>query len=510
MKKVKNGKKGFLTAVVFVLTLCAVILVLPAWAVGAVKDKVVIGIATEPPTLDPQMTSALYTRQVCFNIYDNLVMKNYEGQYTPSLAESWTTDGTQYVFKLKKGIKFHNGDELKASDVRFTFERGMQSPHVRFFYDVFEKVEALDDFTIRITLKYPTLILLDILTLPQTGIVSERAVTEAGKTYGRKPVGTGPYSFDKWTTGVDISLKGNDDYFMGKPAIGGCEFRFISDKSTAMVALEKGEVDAYLEISAVDKENAAQHPRLKYEETAGTSYEHLLFNCEDEKFSNVKLRQAIAYALDKESILMAGNNGVGALADSQIPPFMFGYPDTVKSYPYDPQKAQTLLSEAGYEKGFECTIKVNSGFREKEAQVIQANLSEIGIDAKIEVLEWGTLLSILGEGKFQLSIVGKNLHFDDPAVATNNSFNSKYAGEGGNFYRYRNPELDVLLEQSITELDKEKRIVLFEKILKTLHGDVPNVPLYWNINNIAYVRDLEGVKVLPITHYKVFNFHWQK
>lgn len=474
------------------------------------EDSIIIGISVEAPTLDPQMTSSHQARQIYCNLYDNLVEKNESGEFVGSLADNWTVsdDKLEYTFKLREGVKFHNGEELKASDVKFSFDRGMESPHVAFFYGSFSSVEVVDEYTVKVTLNSPAATFLEIMTLPQTSIVSEKAVTEFGDDYGRNPVGTGPYKFEKWNSGENIIFSGNEDYFKGAPSIKSCEFRIITDKNTGYIVLEKGEIDVYYDLSSVDRQRTIDNVNLTYDEIGSIAYEHIIINNENEKFSDVKVRQALAYAVDRESILIAGNNGVGVLADSQIPSTMFGYSDKVKSYEYNAEKAKALLEEAGYKDGFKCVIKVNSGYREKEAQVIQANLADIGIKADIAVVEWGTLLTELGNGNFEISLVGKNLHLDDPALTLNNSFSTKFIGAGGNFYRYSNAELDKKLEQSLVEQDQTVREKLFEEILTVLHEEVPNIPISWNINNIGYNKNLKGVKALPISHYEVYNFSW--
>ena len=477
---------------------------------GDNKDSITIGISSEPPVLDPQSTTAHAARQVYCNIYSNLLEKDEAGKYVGSVAERYevSDDGLVYTFHIRDDVKFHNGDPLTANDVRFTLQRGMDSAFVAFFYDAFETVEAPDDSTVVVTLKYPASMFLEILTMPQTGIVSEKAVMEAGDQYGRDPVGSGPYQFSDWTSGDHITLTANENYYGGVPSIKTCTFRIITDVGTGTIALEKGEIDMYYDISSTDKQRILDNAGLVYEEIGSISYEHLVINCENSKFTDKNVRKALAYAIDLESIIIAGKNGAGVLAENQIPETMFGYSDQVKAYPYDTEKAKAALAEAGYENGFDCVMKVNAGFREKEAQVIQANLREIGINMDIEVLEWGTFLDDVEAGNYELALISSNLHIDDPSLVLNSSFNSEKFGTGGNLYRYANSDLDEMIVQSFTESDSAARKQLFGDILMLLHEEVPNVPICWNINNVAYNNQLKGMKVLPLSHYKIDNLSW--
>ena len=475
------------------------------------KDSLIIGLYLEPPTLDPQFNTAHIARQVYCNIYDNLVMKDDSGKYIPGLAESWTIseDRLEYTFILRKGIRFHNGEELKASDVKFTIDRGIGSPHVAFMYANIKGAEVVDDYKVKIQLETPSQIFLEIMTLPHTGIVNEKAVTELGEGYVRNPIGTGPYIFENWIRGERINLVSNEDYFLGSPAIKKLTYRIIIDTTIGMVALEKGEVDMYPELSPVDKGNIIKNPNLKYDEAIGAHIEQILFNTESEIFSNVLVRRSVSHAVNREAILQVAKEGVGVLAEHQIPEYFSDYyTDKVKAYPLDINKAKELLKQAGYPDGFSFTISVNPGYPERIAQIIQDNLNEIGIKAEIEVFEWGTYLSMLSAGNFEMAVLTNSIQLLDPGLLLNWIFHSDNYGPGGNRCRYVNPEADKLIDASFLESDVLKRKEIFEEIVTIVHNDAVYIPLYWLINNIGYNKDLKGVKPLAIAHYKVIEYSW--
>ncbi len=481
-----------------------------AAATSAAKNTLVVGIAKEPDKLDPQNTTSHYARQVNCNIYDNLIDKDQDGKYVAGLAESWkaSDDKLVYTFNLRHGVKFHNGEELKASDVAFTFTRGIGCASSKFFYSCVKEAKAIDDYTVSVTLNYASAIFEELLTLPQMGILNEKAVTDGGQDYVRNPVGTGAYMISEWQSGQSIKFAAFEDCWKGPAKIPSLEFRIVTDTSTGMIALENGEIDAFYDMTSVDKQAAQANKNLVYEETVATSYEQVVLNNEDPLLSDVNVRRAIAYAIDKESIVTVATNGSGILADSQISPSMPGYSENVKAYPYDVDKAKECLAASAYPNGFECTLKINSGYREKIAQIIQADLAEIGITLKIDVQEFASVTESLTNGTFTMALVGRNLHLNDPTLSTDNNFNSKYLGSGGNYQRYSNPQVDEWLAQTFTETDEAKRNELFENILTALHDDAANVPLYWMPWNVVYNANLKNIGISGCPYYDLSVVSW--
>jgi len=476
------------------------------------RDSLVIGFFQEPPTLDPHMNISSIGRQLYCNIYDSLVKYDKDtGEYYPGLAESWTTssDGTEYTYILRKGIKFHNGEKLKATDVKFSFDRGKKSPYTSNMYTNFKEAEVIDDYTVKVKLYRPSYIHSAIMSQPPTAIVNEKAVKELGKEYGRNPVGTGPYKFVRWDTGVKIDLVAYEDYFLGPANIKNLTYRIILDESTAMVALEKGEVDICFDLPPVNKDNIIRNPNLKYDEVTGQHIGLLHMNHENKYLSNRLVRQAINYAINREEVLAVEEKGV--LAVNYIPEYMTTYfSDKVQPYPHDVEKAKELLKQAGYPDGFSIRYFASPGRYERLAQVFQSNLAEVGIKAKIEILEWGTYLDRVAKGEYDMGMSGFGIFVMDPQLLFERIFSSKNIGFPGNFARYNNPEVDKLLDATFVERDASKRRELFDEIQTIVHNDAVRVPLYWYVNTIAYNKDLEGVKALVIFDYNFINeYSWK-
>ncbi|MBP3319877.1 MAG: ABC transporter substrate-binding protein [Ruminiclostridium sp.] len=460
-------------------------------------NTLVVGLSSEPDKLDPENTTSMYARQVNSVIYDNLLTKDENGEYVGDLAEEYTVseDGLVYTFQLRKGVKFHNGEELKASDVVFTFTRGQENAASQFFYDSVDHAEATDEYTAVITLKYPFISFKEILTQPQTGILNEKAVTEGGEDYARNPVGTGAYQFENWNSGQSITFKSFDDCWSGKPAIPNLEFRIVNDQSTAMISLEKGEIDIYYNLSATYRESVEETGTLAFEEAPAESYNHLVLNLEDPYLSDVNVRKAISYAVDKASVLKVGADDSGVIAETQMSPAMYCYPEGFKGYEYDIEKAKACLAESAYPDGFSCKLNVTTGASEKMGTVIQANLAEIGIDVQLNILEFSALSDGCHTGNFTMAILGRSYHMQDPTLGLNNNFNSQFIGRSGNYARYSNEQVDAWFAETFVETDEAKRVELFNNILTALKDDAVNVPFFWKMDTLVYNKNLKNISI---------------
>ena len=277
------------------------------------RDDLVVILPNDFTTLDPQMLPASADINFCANIFDGLVEVDPDTkEIKPSLAESWdiSDDGMSYTFHLKKGVKFHNEDEMKASDVVYTCKRFAEQAWMQFASFMIQDSEAVDDYTVKINLKYPYANFLGEISYMY--VTSEKYMNEAGDKAAKNPIGTGAYKFVKWDVSQQIVLEANKDYFAGAPSIKKLTFKIIPDSNTAFVALEKGEADLNFNVSAVDYNQAKENPDLETDEVVGNSYYAANFNSDrvDEK-----VRQALAYAIDKEAVNVLVNEGQGVVTD---------------------------------------------------------------------------------------------------------------------------------------------------------------------------------------------------
>lgn len=474
------------------------------------KDSIVCALIVEPDRLDPHQTTSHRSRQVNVNIYESLLKQNDDGELKGLLAENWevSDDGLVYTFYLRKGVLFHNGEEMKASDVVFSINRGVESSYVQQFFPNVSEVTELDEYTVQITLDSPVSFFETLMSLPMTAIVSEKAVEEAGEDFGRNPCGTGPYKFVNWVSGSSISLEAFEDYWQGEAAIKNCEYRVVTDTTSGIISLQNGEIDFFYEMAATEKETCDNDPNLVYEDGASTSYEHIVINNENEILQDENLRKALAYATDKESIIVVATNGSGIRADSQVSPSMELFCEDITGYEFDIEKAKEYMAKSNYPDGVTLTLQVNSGYREDIATILMADYAEIGVTLNLQVLEFNTVSANMMAGDFELILIGRNLHMNNPILGINLNFNSANSGASGNYQRYKNPDVDAALAELYVETDPARQQELMEGVLTALQDDVANIPLYWSSWSIAYNSALKNVEYRNDSYYHIYDFSW--
>jgi peptide/nickel transport system substrate-binding protein len=372
------------------------------------KDTLVIAQGADAKSLDPHGTNDQPSSRVSAQIYDRLVETDLEMNVIPGLAESWEQpDALTTIFKLREGVKFHNGEELKASDVKFTIDRMVGSAKVHHIIQAVESVEVVDDYTVKIITEKPFGALLQHLSHTAASILNEKAVTEGGDNYGQTPVGTGPFAFVKWDAGDKIVLKANEDYFKGAPEMKNVIFRNVTEGTNRTIGLETKEIDIAYDIEPIDVAAIRGNDNLTLTEEPSLSMAYLGFNFDKEPFNNAKVREAISHAIKVDDIISAVLMGAGIEANSPIGPKVFGHNPDVKAPAYDVEKAKALLAEAGYADGFKTSIWTNDNpVRVQIAQIMQAQLKEIGIDMAIEIVEWGAYLDGTARGEHDMFILG--------------------------------------------------------------------------------------------------------
>ncbi|MGL4971272.1 MAG: ABC transporter substrate-binding protein, partial [Cetobacterium sp.] len=364
------------------------------------KDTLIVAQGADAKVLDPHATNDQPSSRVAGQIYDSLVKQDTNMNIIPGLAESWTQiDDTTTEFKLRNGVKFHNGEALTADDVKFTLDRMKTSPQVSHIIKAIDSVEVIDENTVRVKTDKPFGALLSHLSHTAASILNREAVEKGGAAYGQNPVGTGPYRFVSWQAGDRITLQANPDYYLGKAPTEKVIFRSIVEGTNRTIGLETGEVDIAYDLEPVDKEMVKTLPTLDYVEEPSLSMAYIGFNVNKEALKDKKVRQAISYGLNVQDIIDVAYQGSGAKANSPIGPKVFGYNPDAKGYDYNPEEAKELLKEAGYEKGLKLKLWTNDNPTRRDIAVIaQDQLKQIGIDVTIETLEWGAYLDGTARG----------------------------------------------------------------------------------------------------------------
>lgn len=476
------------------------------------SDEIIVAYNVDIKSMDPQNQSDVASGMLIKHLYSRLININDDGTLTPELAESYEmVDDTTYHFKLREGVKFHDGDELKASDVKFTLERAKELPSTTSSASHIEEVVINSDydFDIKLTAPYPAITY--VLGGNGMSIVSEDAVTAAGENYGEDPIGTGPFVLKEWVPNDHWTITRFDDYFMGAPKAGKITCRVIPEASSRCIALETGEADIALRISETDAPNVENNPDLTMFGEVGTSIEFMGMNCEREFFSDARVRQAVNYAIDKESIVNTILEGRGEVANTYFGKTIPGWDENIKEYPYDPEKAKELLAEAGYEDGFSVNLAVNGDVRSRTAQIVQAQLAEVGITVDISTYEFGAFLDLLQTGELDMYVLGWTNSTIDPDRSVATLFHSSQCGSNGNNYTFfRNEEVDALIDAAAIETDEEKRIQMYKDLQAVLKEEAPWVPLYYQQMLGGANADLEGFKYDKNMSYYFGDCHYTK
>jgi peptide/nickel transport system substrate-binding protein len=386
------------------------------WAAAETPQKggsLVLCVPDEPPGLDPTAnTAAAIDRVVYSNIFEGLVKVDREGNFVPGLATKWdvSPDGKVYTFHLRKGVTFHNGEPFNAAVAKWNLERAAaadtKNAHPEFFR-VIEKMDTPDDLTLVVTLKDVDALYIahmaegDAVMLPMKGF----------ETADAQPSGTGPFKFTKWERGDRVEMERNPNYWDPKlPYLDKVTIRFIGDVSAQIAALKAGDVDVlgYL-LAPESAADLAKDPRFKV--NAGTSTGEMIMstNNKAKPFDNKLVRQAMAYAIDRQTLIDLMMFGYGTPIGSHWSPSTPYYVDLTGKFAYNPAKAKELMAQAGYPDGFEATIKLPAiyAYSKRAGEVIADMLAQIGIKLKIEIVEWGYWLDrIFKQKDYQLTMIG--------------------------------------------------------------------------------------------------------
>jgi peptide/nickel transport system substrate-binding protein len=467
------------------------VLALPALALAqdpppAHGGTVSVGIVADPPGWDPSAsTSQEIPRVVYHNVFEGLVRFDADGEIVPALATDWSVsdDGLTWTFTLRTGVKFHDGSDFTVDDVIAKFERAMDpdSGHTNpAYYAAIESVAAAQDGTaVVFQLSQPSRSLLYNLARPDS------IIYPAGSedTQRSQPVGTGPFRFASYVEGSEVRLERFDDYYVdGVPYLDAVVYRIISDPNTRFAALQSGDLD----LTALAPEQfqlAEAHPDLKASIGTATAEITLAMNNSRAPFDDVRVRQAITHAIDKESIVQGAMFGLGTVIGTHMTPAEAYYVDLTDTYPYDPERARALLAEAGYPDGFTIDFELPEPYmnERRSGEVIAQQLRDVGIDVNLSVVEWGTWIQrIFLGGDYDMTIIG---HSEPRDI--------NIYGNPDYYYRYDNPRVRELLAEAEAAPTAEAETVAYQEIARIIAEDAVNVwvfsaPFILGVQNDVY------------------------
>lgn len=478
---------------------------------SAGKDTLVIGHYGDTPNFDTHNNLNDNGMRINMTIYDPLVrMDNTTYEIQPCIAESWTVSdtGTEYTFKIKQGVKFSDGTDMQLSDVVFSLQRGIEMPMAVPSFARVTAVAAEGEDSVKVTLDGPYPEFLFAMSLPTAGILSEKAFSDMGEdAFAKKPVTTGPYMVTDWKVGEKVMLEANPNYHMGAVPIKNVEYRVIADQNAAVISLESGDIDAYVSVPQSSFKRIEENDGLTLHKGQGFSLNFIQLVCDKAPFDNVKARQAMAHATDKESILYGILDGEGQVIDTFALPEYLGYTDEVAKYPYDLEKAKALFEEAGVTEGATLDIIIYTDRASKMAQVVQNSLAEIGITANIQQLERSAFDDAALAGSANIILDGATFTAPTLDEILYTAIHSSQF-DIRNYSKYANPELDKLLDDARVTLDEGERAKLYQQALILIGEECPMLPTTWNTNNIAANKDLQGVTANPWSFYNLYDFSW--
>ncbi len=478
----------------------------------------IAGMQTDPVGLDPHITNATSTRNMLENVYDTLVMFDSSLQIVPGLAESWdvSDDGLTWTFHLREGVTFHDGDPLQASDVAFSINRikdpAIASPRADDFA-VVSNIEAPDPATVVMTLSEPFSPLLSKLAASLNVIVSEDVVAANGDLQN-VVVGTGPFRFVEYVPQTRMVLERNPDYWGTDadgnqlPYLDGITFQFYPDPTARTTAIQTGNADFIEYVPSADVELLRADPNVEVVGGLSANFRSIYFNVEVPPFDDVNVRRAMSYAIDEQAIVdlaLFGTGGVAATGTTIPASNFYGIQDN----PYvgrDLEAAREALAQSAYPDGFEFDLYVTStyDFLRTPAEVIQANLADIGITANIVAEDWTIYLPKALEGDFAATILGESGQSDPDDFL----FNVFYTDNGGNLGNFSSPELDALLEQGRQVADQEERRAIYEQAQELILDLAPHVFLFHSSQFEALRSDVMGFEHFPNTSYLGLRTTW--
>ena len=489
-------------------------------------------------TGSPTMFNPLYTSDTTSGVVEDMIYNGLtgtapDGEKTPDLATEWehNDDGTVLTFYLRDDVTWHDGEPFTAEDVEFTYSLPLSEdytgPRATYFKSV-EKVEAIDDYTVEITLKSPDATFLTKSTgygvLPKH-ILGDVPIADIAKHEfnTKNPIGTGPFKFVEWKQGQHVLVEANEDYFEGRPNFDTITQKIVDDSNAMLAQFQAGDID-FIGVPSDNLSSAealVERGQAEMETVLRTSYTYIGYNHRIPMFEDKKVRQALTHAIDRETFLESVMDGNGQVINHPGYPEGWAYNDDVPEFEYDPEKAKELLAEAGWtdtndegilvnEDGeeFEFTLKLQQGntVRTKVAEYAQEEWGKLGIKVNLNVSEWSAFLQELdAPHDFDAFILGLSASLD-PSVTS--VYHSSEAENGLNRAGYSNKELDKLMEESDHIADQDERAEKIKEIQGIIAEDQPFTYMFLSTNNYIFKPELKGIQMHPTSSYYKINEWW--
>jgi peptide/nickel transport system substrate-binding protein len=463
-------------------------------------DTIVMIIESSPANLDPRVGTDAQSERIDELLFDSLVRRDEHFNLKPWLAERWEIpDPLTYIFHLRPGVRFHDGRPLTSRDVKWTLDSiisgKVRTPKASAYAPI-DHIDTPDDLTVVIHLKEPFATLLWNLSDGSIGIVPYGS----GEDFNRHPIGSGPFKLVRVSQDKDVVIERNDDYWGQRPHVSKVRFLIVPDTTTRALELRKGSADIAINALTADMVVALQkYPGLVIQESPGTIYAYLALNLRDPILKDVRVRRAIAYAIDRQPIMHYLWRDLVRPASSVLPPESWAYDGNVKTYNYDPQHAKALLDEAGYPEHngvrFHLTMKTSTEESTRLlAAVLQQQLAKVGIALDIRTYEYATFYADVQKGAFQmysLRWIGGN---EDPDIFEHVFYSASIPPKRANRGYYFDPRVDQLIDEGRTETDQNKRKQIYAELQQILARDLPYINLWYFDNVLVHSRRVSNVQ----------------
>ena len=464
-------------------------------------------IESSPTNLDPRVGIDAQSERIDALIFDDLLDRDEHLNVTPALAERWEIpDPLTYIFHIRHGVKFHDGRALTSRDVKWTFDSLLQGK-IRTTraaaYRYVDRVEAPDDYTVVFRLKEPYSPLLWNLSDGAMGIVPDGSLAEMTT----HPVGSGPFRFVSAEQDKEVVIERNDSYWGGKPHLPRVRFAVVPDNTTRALELRKGSADVASKALTADMVLALEkEPNLEVQHTPGTALSYLAFNLRDPILRDVRVRQALAYAIDRRPMIHYLWRDFAQPAASILPPQSWAYDADVPKYEYNPEKARQILDTAGYPatKGVRFHLTMKTSTEESTrlmVAVLQQQLRDVGIALDIRTFEFATFFADVTSGAYQmysLSWAGGN---EDPDIFEYVFHSDKFPPHGANRSFYVDPRIDALIKQGRSETDPNRRKVVYAEVQTILATDMPSINLWFLDTVIVHTKRVHNITPNPSGNY---------
>ena len=469
------------------------------------------GSATQ--TLDPQFITDVTTFRAVGTMYEALLRQDENGKVGPGLALSWTVspDKRSWTFKLRPGVTFHDGSPFNAQAVKFTYDRILNpatgSPR-RSTLAMVESTEVVDDLTFRLTTKEPFAPLLAQLSAYNVYILSPTHVQKEGANFSKTASGTGPFKLRSWQPGEKLVVVRNDKYWGEKPLLDSVVFTVVPEDSARTLLLLSGQADAISELPYVMVKKLGSLEAVRVIRKPGYRTIYLGMNLSVAPFNDLRVRQAVGHAINKQALVQGVLSGIGTLGGSLESSVIDGTAKELQPYPFDPAKAKKLLADAGFPNGFSTDFMVTTGRYNMDRQVgeaIQGQLAAVGIKANIQSPEFGAYLAALNKGRVPMFMSGKGSPTGDMDFTQELLMHS--TGKM-NYFNFKNPDVDKLIQQQRVAVEPKERQRVLAELQKKVYDEEPIIALYYEDQVWATRANVQDVKVY-VNEFVDFSKAWK-